>query len=174
MGIQESLVEVAGEVAQLGDSERAHLAQCTVCAQVAAAERGLQWIFEQAVPAADAEVEAKILKALAQARRRRRVLALLPVAASLVAVLLGAALVGGFPGGSLLALLPLWSSHGWMTLVGVAHDWQVVATASARSIPAVITPAVLAVAMVLAACGVAGVVLTVRRWRGCLSWRRNR
>jgi hypothetical protein len=61
-----------------------------------------------------------------------------------------------------------------MALLGLAGDWQVVASATVRSLPAVITPAVQSVSFALCLCGLAGVVLSVRRWRTQTPWQRGR
>jgi hypothetical protein len=91
------------------------------------------------------------------------VLALAPVAASIAVALAGVALVGGVPGGSLLAQLPLWSSDGWLTLAGAASDWKVALEIGAGATRAVIPPLVPMAAGVLALLGGVAAARTARR-----------
>ena len=91
----------------------------------------------------------------------------------LLVAVLGAAMLGGVPGSSLLGLLPMWSTHGWMSLTGAAGDWQLVASTAARSLPGLVSPATQVVAALLFVGGLAGVVASVRRWRRLLSWHRD-
>ena len=108
--IQERLTEYLGETERLSAEERRHVELCPQCCEVAAGENALGLIFSNVLPPADPAMESRVRAAMQTARRRRRLLALLPVAASLLFALLGAVMLGGLPGGSLLALLPVWWS----------------------------------------------------------------
>jgi hypothetical protein len=105
------------------------------------------------------------------ARRRRRVLALLPVAASLLVALLGAVMLGGLPGGSLLALLPVWSSQGWVSLAASMADWNAVFTTAAGATTALLSPGVLAAAILVSLAGIGVIAFAARRWRQVSPWR---
>ena len=93
--IQEILTEYRGEIDRLDETPRQHLELCPGCREVAAAERALGLIFEEAVPPADPKIEGAVLAALGPVRIRRRIVAFIPVAASLLVALFGAVLVVG-------------------------------------------------------------------------------
>lgn len=173
LSVQLALMEVAGDVGQLAHEERVHVEACSECARAASAELGLGRVLAEALPPEGPALEAAVLAALAPRGWRRRVVAALPVAASLGVVALGVMLVGGVPGVGILSLLPAWSSQGWMALAGVAGDWGVAVLATSRAAGAVVpAPAALAAAGL----GVAGLWLTVsvvRRWRRSPAWRRR-
>jgi hypothetical protein len=99
------------------------------------------------------------------------VIALLPVAASLFVALLGAVLLGGLPGGSLLALLPVWSSQGWVSLAATLSDWTAALRTAAGATEAVLSPAMLGLTLVVSLLGVAATVVATRRWRRISPWR---
>lgn len=168
--IQARLVEHLGEVERLADGERRHVEQCPQCCEAAAAERALARIFARALPPADPELEARVLAAIGPARRRRRVLALLPVAASLFVALLGAVLLGGLPGGSLLALLPMWSSQGWVSLAATMSDWGTAIGTAVGAAGSLVAPGTVVAAALLSLLGVTVVVAAVRRWRRVSPW----
>jgi len=88
--IQEALSENRGEVVRLSAAERRHVDACPACAEVAAAERALGFIFREAVPPADPSVVAGVMAALRPVRTWRRVVAFVPVAASLLLDAVGA------------------------------------------------------------------------------------
>jgi len=170
--VQQALVEAAGEIELLGASEQAHLRQCTLCSEVAVGERALHGILAQVVPPHDELLEQRILSAIPAHRARWRMVSLLPVAASLLVTLAGATLVGGVPGSSLLALLPAWSSQGWWALFGLASDWGVVLTATARAAGTTVPVTAQVTAGLLSLAGLAATVGMARRWwRGRL-WAR--
>jgi hypothetical protein len=169
--IQTQLAEVGGDTGQLNDEVRLHLERCPECCEVAAGERALGLIFANALPAADPGMEHRVRRAMRSVRRRRRVVALLPVAASLFVALLGAVLLGGLPGGSLLALLPVWSSQGWVSLAATASDWTAALSTAAGATEAVLSPAVIGVALAVSVLGVTGMVVATRRWRRISPWR---
>ena len=172
--IQELLAEHLGEVDRLTEPERRHVEVCPQCCEAAAAERALGRIFAMALPPADPEMETRILAAIRPARFRRRAVALLPVAASLFVALLGAVMLGGLPGGSLLALLPMWSSQGWVSLAATMGDWATVCTTTAGATTALLGPGVLATAVVITLAGIALVALAARRWRRVSPWSGDR
>ena len=169
--VQELLAEHLGEMAPLSDEERRHLELCPQCCEVAAAENALGLIFTKVLPPADPAMELRIRAGMRAAHRRRRVLALLPVAASLLVALLGTVMLGGLPGGSMLALLPVWSSQGWVALAATVGDWSTVVNTAAGATTALLGPGVLAAACVVSIVGVAAVVLATRRWRQVSPWR---
>ena len=171
--VQEALVEFGGDTDRLAESDRRHVAQCPRCSEVAAAERALGLIFAKVLPPADATIEEGVISAMRSARRRRRVLALLPVAASLLVALLGVVMLGGLPGGSLLALLPVWSSQGWVSLAATVSDWSAALSTAAGAAGAFLGPGVLVGAVVVSALGVATVAVTARRWRRVSPWRND-
>ena len=168
--IQARLVEHLGEVGRLADDQRRHVEQCPQCSETAAAERALARIFARALPSSDPGLEARVLAAIGPARRRRRVLALLPVAASLFVALLGAVLLGGLPGGSLLALLPMWSSQGWVSLAATVSDWGTALDTTVGAAGSLMAPGVVVAAALLSLLGAAVVVAAVRRWRRVSPW----
>lgn len=169
--IQEALSENRGEVVRLGDAERRHVDACPGCAEVAAAERALGFIFREAVAPADPSVVAGVMAALRPVRTWRRVVAFVPVAASLLLAAVGALLVGGVPGSGVFSLLPGWSTQGWSALLGGVTDWYAATSTGAASAAAAVSPAFLVAAGVIGLLGLAGVVATARRWRKIAPWR---
>lgn len=172
--IQESVVASEGRLDLLSESERSHVAGCSECARRAAEERTLTDLLAQAVPPADPKIERRVLAAVRARQARRRLTALLPVAASLLLAMAGVLLVGGVPGASLLALLPTWSGHGWMALLGAARDWGVIATTSVEIAGSAMSPAVVAGAAFLSIAVLVVLLLVARRWRRQVSWVRER
>lgn len=171
--IQEKLAEFCGEAERLSGEERRHLEHCPRCSEVAAAEIALGLIFAKVLPPLDSTVEKGVRAAVRSSRRRRRIMALLPVAASLLVALLGVVMLGGLPGGSLLALLPVWSSQGWMSLAATLGDWSTVFSTAAGAASALLGPGVLAAAMVVSILGFGAVVVAARRWRQVSPWRNS-
>jgi hypothetical protein len=172
--IRETLVEVAGDLSRLDEAELLHLEACPSCRAEAEAERGLDRILSSAVAPADPDVVAHVLASLRPARVRRRLVAFVPVAASMVLALLGVAMVGGVPGGSLIARLPSLSSEAWLSLVGAAGDWVVALAASSSAVRLMVPATVPTSAAVLGLIGMALVVVATRRWRPISPWRRDR
>ena len=168
---EEMLAELGGEIERLDQVAQHHLEVCPGCREVAAAELALGRIFSEAIPPADSTIEKRVLAHLGPARIRRRFVAFLPVAASLVVALLGAALVGGVPGGGIVAFLPGWSAQGWMAFVTSASDWGVAVSAGARATAATLDPAMLAGAGLLSFLGLVAVAVTALRWRRVSPWR---
>ncbi len=169
--IQEILTEHRGEVDRLEPAVRQHVEVCPGCREVAAAELALVRILSEAIPPADLTVEQGVRSALRPVRVRRRIVALLPVAASLLVALLGAVMVGGVPGAGMVALLPMWSAQGWMALASGASDWGTALATGARAAGAVIDPAVLAGAALLSLLGLVVVGIAALRWRRVSPWR---
>jgi len=171
--IKETLSEVAGDLSRLVEADLRHLEACPSCRAEAEAERGLYRILSSAVPPAHPAVVAAVLASLRPARVRRRLVAFVPVAASFVLAIFGVAMIGGVPGGSLIARLPVLSSQAWLSLVGAANDW-VVALAATSSAARLTMPATLPTsAAVLGLIGMALVVAATRRWRPITPWRRD-
>ena len=168
--IQELLTEYLGETERFSEEERRHVESCPQCCEVAAGENALGLIFAGVLPPADPAIESGVRAAMQTARRRRRLLALLPVAASLLFALLGVVMLGGLPGGSLLALLPVWSSQGWVSLAASVGDWNTVFTTAAGATTALLSPGVLATAIVVSLLGFAVVAFVARRWRQVSPW----
>jgi hypothetical protein len=168
--IQELLTEHLGDTDRLSATERQHVEVCPQCCEVAAAERALSTIFARALPPADPNMEAQIRAALRPVRIKRRVVALLPVAASLFVALLGAVMVGGLPGGSLLALLPMWSSQGWISLAASIGDWSAALNSAAGAATTLLGPASLVTAVLVAVLGIGVVGVAARRWRRISPW----
>jgi hypothetical protein len=169
--VQELLAEIRGETNRLSDEERRHLEHCPQCCEIAAAENALGMIFSRVLPPGDPAMAGRVRGAMRAARNRRRILALLPVAASLLVALLGAVMLGGLPGGSLLALLPVWSSQGWVSFAATAGDWNTVLQTAAGSATAILGPGMLVAAIVVSLLGCAVVVAATRRWRQVSPWR---
>jgi len=171
--IQEALAELGGDVSRCGEGQQQHLESCPSCHAVAAAESGLSRILREAVPPAEPQLVDAVMRALEPANGRRRLVALLPVAASLVMTLLGVAMMGGVPGGSLVARLPLWSANGWLSLATAAGDWVVALTAASQAARIALPTAVPTTAFVISLLGLALVVTATRRWRTVSPWRRH-
>jgi len=167
----ELLVEAAGEVSGLSSEQLAHLEGCPSCRALANAERTLGQLLETAVPPEDLALQERVMISLDPVPLRSRLAALVPVAASLIVAMIGVAMVGGVPGGSLLARLPLWSSQGWMALIGATGDWAVALAATSRAVHLALPPMVQIVAVVSAVLGLSAVVLLTRRWRALSPWR---
>jgi hypothetical protein len=169
--VQEALAEHCGAVDHLEQAAREHLEVCAGCREVAAAEHALGLIFNRAVPPADPGLERAVLAALGPARLRRRFVAMVPVAASLLFAVIGAVLVGGVPGSGILGLLPGWSAQGSVAFASSVSEWYSVVTAGARAAAAAFGPRVAAGAAVLGVIGLTGVVTAALRWRKISPWR---
>ncbi|MCU0234052.1 MAG: hypothetical protein MUE90_08500 [Thermoanaerobaculales bacterium] len=172
--IQESLTELRGEVRALAPAARAHVDACPECREAAAAELALALVFRAALPPADPAVERAVMAALGPVRLRRRIVALLPVAASLGFVAAGAALVGGVPGSGVPGLLPGWTAQGWTAFVARAAEWYAAAASGAGAAAAVIDPVLVGAAATFGLLGLAGVVTAALRWRKISPWRDRR
>jgi hypothetical protein len=171
--IQMALTEHGGGIDRLDPAGRQHLEMCPDCREVAAAERALGLVFAAAVPPADPVIARSVVAALQPMRLRRRFLAFLPVAASLLVALLGAVLVGGVPGSGILRLSPAWSAQGWMAFATSLSDWGAAAATGARAAAAALDPALLAGAGVVGFLGLVGVAVTALRWRRIAPWRND-
>ncbi len=172
--IQEILTENGGGLERLDGAESRHLEVCPDCREVAAAEMALGLLFAKAIPPADPDVEERVLAALRPVQIRRRIVAFLPVAASLVVALVGAVMVGGVPGSGILGLLPEFSTQGWMAFATSVSDWSSAVATGARAAAATLDPAILAGAGLVSIFGLVGVALTARRWRRVSLWRDDR
>ena len=172
--IQEILTENGGGLEHLDGAGSQHLELCPDCREVAAAERALGLLFARAIPPADLVVEEHVLAALRPARIRRRIVAFLPVAASMLVALVGAVMVGGVPGSGILGLLPEFSTQGWMAFATSVSDWGAAVSTGARAAASTLDPAFLAGAGLVSIFGLVGVALTARRWRRVSLWRDER
>ena len=168
--IQEILTENGGVLDHLGTAERKHVGVCAQCREVAAAELALAHIFSAAAPPADPTVERGVRAALRPVRIRRRVVAFLPVAASLFIALLGAVMVGGLPGAGTATLLPLWTAQGWVALATGAPDWGAALATGVRAVGAAIDPAIIVGAGLVSLLGLVLVGIAARRWRRVSPW----
>ena len=171
--IQETLTENGGEVSRLDAAAQRHVGTCPDCCEIAAAEKALGLIFRAAVPPADETVERAVLAAMRPVRIRRRIVALVPVAASLLVALVGVAFVGGIPGSGIAGFLPGWSAQGWAALVGTISDWRVAADTGMSAAAAAFDPGILAAVGIFGLLGLAGVVFTALRWRRISPWRND-
>ena len=162
---QEALVQFAGRGDELAADVAGHLAGCAACQAVAVQELGLADLLERALPAADPDLVTTVVNRLPRRSVRWQALRLLPVAASLFIALLGAVLLGGVPGGSLLAALPSASAHSVMTLSRALGDWAVATGAIVSTVGAGLSQAVVCGALVVAGVGLVLVAGMVRRWR---------
>lgn len=169
--IQEMLTENGGGLERLDGAESRHLEVCPGCQEVAAAEKALGLLFRKAIPPADPLIEERVLAALRPVRIRRRIVAFLPVAASLLVALVGAVMVGGVPGSGILGLLPEFSTQGWLAFATSASDWGSAVATGARAAASTLDPAFLAGAGLVSIFGLLGVVLTALRWRRVSLWR---
>ena len=172
--IQEILTENSGGLERLDGAESQHLEVCPDCREVAAAEKALGLLFARAIPPADPAVEKRVLAALGPARIRRRIVAFLPVAASMLVALVGAVMVGGVPGSGILGLLPEFSTQGWMAFATSVSDWGTAVATGARAAATTLDPAFLAGAGLVSIFGLVGVAVTALRWRRVSLWRDDR
>ena len=172
--IQEILGEHGGELDRLDPAESRHVEVCPDCREVAAAERALGLLFARAIPPADPDAEKRIRAALRPLRIRRRIVAFLPVAASLVVALVGAVMVGGVPASGVLGLLPEFSARGWMAFATSVSDWGTAVATGARAAATTLDPAFLAGAGLVSIFGLVGVAVTALRWRRISLWRDDR
>jgi hypothetical protein len=171
--IQETLAEVAGDLDSLDAPLRRHVESCPACRVAADQERGLDQVLFMAVPPEDPDVVETVMASLGPARFRRRVVAFVPVAASLVIALIGVGLLGGVPGGSLLAELPTVSSQAWLAIAGAFADWGVAMAAAADAAKLTLAPAVQLIALVVGLAGLVAVVTATRRWKPVAPWQRG-
>jgi predicted anti-sigma-YlaC factor YlaD len=167
--IQEVLVEVEGDTSRLPEGELRHLDSCASCRALADDERRLIELLSTTVPPADRTVEEIVMRSLRL--HDRRLVSAMPVAASLALALVGVAAVGGVPGGSLLATVPVWSSRGWLAVAGAASDWMVALAATSRAAQASLPMLVHVASVVATAIGSATIVAATRRWRTLSPWR---
>jgi hypothetical protein len=172
--IQENLAEHGGGLERLNAAESRHLEVCPDCREVAAAERALGLLFAKAIPPTDPVVAARVLAALGPVRIRRRIVAFLPVVASLLVALVGAIMAGGVPGSGILGLLPEFSTQGWMAFATSVSDWGTAVATGARAAAATLDPAFLAGAGLVSFLGLVGVAVTALRWRRVSLWREDR
>jgi hypothetical protein len=169
--IQETLTEHGGGLDRLDETQSRHLEVCPDCREAAAAERALGLLFARAIPPADPVLQEHVMVALRPARIRRRMVAFLPVAASMLVALLGAVLVGGVPGSGVLGLLPEWSAQGWMAFATSVSDWGTAVATGARAAATTLDPAFLAGVGLVGFLGLVGVAVTALRWRRISPWR---
>jgi predicted anti-sigma-YlaC factor YlaD len=171
--IQPLLTESAGDVSGLPEPVREHLLECDACRAVAGQESSLHDLLRLSVPPADPELDDAIRHEISTLRGRRRLLAFLPVAASVAVALLGVLLFGGVPGSGLLAMMPTWSQQGWFTLGQTATDWTIATGTVLEAAAGAVPPYVTAVAGLVGLALVAAAVGLSLRWRSITPWRRD-
>lgn len=130
-------------------------------------QRRLEALLAKALPPADPVLQAQIMEQVQRTAARRRVVAFLPVAASVAVAILGTLLLGGLPAASTLATLHSWSGLGWTGLAQGLTDGVVALHAAASVLAESLGTRSLVVAAVLFSAGAAGVAAISRRW-----WRR--
>jgi hypothetical protein len=167
------VVEAGGNLDRLDGEQVRHVETCASCRAVADAELGLEGIMTATVAPADPAVHQRVMASLTPIRRRRRITAFLPVAASALMALLGVVMVGGVPGGSLISQLPTVSSQAWLAIAGAAGDWSVGVTAAAEAARVTLSPAVQLACVLAALAGLAGALIMARRWRPVTPWQPN-
>ncbi|MCP4899222.1 MAG: hypothetical protein GY906_19840 [bacterium] len=169
--IQIELTERCGDASGLNAREQDHLAGCSECRSMAHAELSLHAVFAEVSPNVD--LEGPVMQAIAGYRPKRRLFAAIPVAASAMITALGVLLIGGVPGGSLLGLLPLQASQGWMVLAEIIGNWGVVLSTSSGAVSTSLSSNGLLGTEFIAVLGMASTVLLARRWRSCVAWLRG-
>jgi hypothetical protein len=167
------VVEVGGDLDRLDGEQVRHVATCASCRAVVDAELGLAGIMATTVPPADPAVQRRVMETLAPMRRRRRLTALVPVVASALMALVGVVMLGGVPGGSLVARLPAVSSQAWLAIAGAASEWSVGMTAAAEAARITLSPAVQLACVLMALAGLTGTLFMARRWRPVTPWQRD-
>lgn len=164
------LVEGPGVPGRIDPAVAGHLERCEACRQFAVAEERLAEVLETAAAPADPALQQRVILAVEELEARRRRLALVPVAASVILVLAGVTLMGGVPGASMAAALPAWTAGGWLALAGTVMDFVGALRAVAVGLGLLIsTPAVLAAVMIVVV-GVGTMVLVAKRWRRQAAW----
>jgi anti-sigma factor RsiW len=163
-------MEAAGEVGALAGEAKRHLASCQECSQAAAEELQLRAAIRAATPAEDHELQTQIMVAVSQRRLRRRLFAVLPIAASFLVAVIGGLMIGGLPGRGLVSLLPLWSGHGWLAFADVVRDWSLVLLTTARMAGDLIPPLVQVAAALLALAGLWTSAVALSRVRETIRW----
>ena len=147
-----------------------HLEECEDCRRFAVTEARLVGVLETASPPADRSLQTRVIHAVGVLAARRRRLALVPVAASAILVLVGVTVLGGVPAASMAASLPAWAGSGWPALAGIVMDFVGALRAVAVGLAEVISgPVVLGAAMVVVA-GVGMMILISKRWRRQALW----
>ena len=70
----------------------------------------------------------------------------------------------------MLAMLPVWSSQGWMSLAATVSDWNTVFSTAAGAASSILGPGMLVGAAALSVVGIAAVTVVARRWRQVSPW----
>ncbi len=168
--VRNILVEHSGAKDRQDPVVDRHLEDCEGCRRFAAKEARLGDILEAASPPVDRPLQDRVVHAVLILEVRRRRLALVPVAASVLLVLAGVTVLGGVPAASMAAALPAWAGSGWPALAGMVMDFVGALRAVAVGLADMISgPVVLGAAMVVAA-GVASMILVSKRWRRHALW----
>ena len=164
------LVEGVGDPARRDPAVAGHLESCETCRQFAMAEERLAEVLETASAPADPALQQQVIHAVQELDARRRRLAFLPVAASVIFVLAGVTLMGGVPGSSMAAALPAWTAGGWLALAGTVMDFVGALRAVAVGLGLLISTSLALVAVMVVMAGVGTMVLVLKRWRRHAAW----
>jgi len=147
-----------------------HLETCHACRRFAAAEDRLARILSDALPQADPALQRRVVLGIKVVEERRRRLALAPVAASAIFILIGVTLMGGVPGASLMASLPAWTGGGWSVATAMLMDVVGAMHAVASGVAGVITGSIILGALMTVVVGITVMVSASKRWRRTAPW----
>ena len=164
--VQEQLVEHGGTLDALDAAAHRHVEHCARCSAVARAEAELSRAFSEALPPQDDLLTERILLEVRSRRRVRRLLRLLPLAASLFLVLGAVYLLGGLPGGGLLTAIPGTSFSGAMGLGGTFLTWMRSLLVVARTLSGLVPGWVAGGAFLVALAGAAALGRLAAKVRG--------
>ncbi len=168
--IQAMVVEYAGDLNAIGEGGRRHLEYCDECRRRAADEAALARIFRTASPPADTHLQARVAAALAGVSRRRRWLAAVPAAASMVLILFSLRMLGGIPGGGVATELASRSSGSWLLLVDSALQGLANLVTVARVVSEVMPLPIGLAAATAGLLGLAAITALTRRWKRLPAW----
>lgn len=168
--VRHILVEGPGGLDRFDPAVAGHLESCEACRQFAVAEERLANVLETASPPADPALQQRVIHAVQVLTGRRRHLALVPVAASVVLVLAGVTVLGGVPGASMAAALPGWTAGGWLALAGTVMDFVGALRAAAVGLGALISWPVVLGAVMVSMAGIGALVSISKRWRRRAVW----
>ena len=168
--VRHILVEDPGDLDRLDPAVAGHLESCEACRQFAADEEHLADVLETASPPADPVLQQQVILAVEKLETRRRHLALVPVAASVILVLAGVTVLGGVPGASMAAAPPAWTAGGWLALAGTMMDFVGALRAVAVGLGDLISWPVVLGAVMISITGIGAMVSISKRWRRRAVW----
>jgi len=164
------LVEGSGDPGRRDPAVAGHLESCEACRQFAVAEERLAKVLETAAAPADPILQQRVILAVEELEARRRRLALVPVAASVMLVLAGVTLMGGVPGASMAAALPAWTAGGWLALAGTVMDFAGALRAVAVGLGLLISTPLVLMAVMVVMVGFGAMISISKRWRRRAVW----